>query len=286
MVLVRKTAWKGKHKIQDRWESDEYQVIGQPNPDIPVYKVECVAGGRTRILHRNLLLPLQGKIRQPGGLEVEDLPTPDEEEDEEDGIPGVTRAPQVRTRRRNSTPQSNPTQQVKATGKDAFYALKSKDSSDFRQLSDMLDDESSEEEELYTDSLTSHTTASDNTTIGNLSSPLGPIASRVEEPSTVSQTESQFSSNMPHLEESTQFDNTGISSNSSTEDSVFTSHFNYIQLESQINSPTPPIPRSTRITRGQPPERYGQVYTFGTIISNASECPKHRQTMYIPCYNC
>ena len=30
LVLVRKTAWKGKHKIQDRWESDKYQVIGQP----------------------------------------------------------------------------------------------------------------------------------------------------------------------------------------------------------------------------------------------------------------
>ena len=40
-VLVKKTAWKGRHKIQDRWESDEYQVIGQPNPGIPVYEVKC-----------------------------------------------------------------------------------------------------------------------------------------------------------------------------------------------------------------------------------------------------
>ena len=63
LVLVWKTAWKGKPKIQDRWESDEYKVIGQPNPGIPVYKVESVAGGRTRVLHRNLLLPLQGRIR-------------------------------------------------------------------------------------------------------------------------------------------------------------------------------------------------------------------------------
>ena len=63
LVLVRKIAWKGKHKIQYRWESDEYQVIGQPTPGIPVFKVVCVAGGRTRILHRNLLLSLQGKIR-------------------------------------------------------------------------------------------------------------------------------------------------------------------------------------------------------------------------------
>ena len=72
LVLVKKTAWKGRHKIQDRWESDEYQVIGQPNPGIPVYEVKCVAGGRTRVLHYNLLLPLQGRLRQQGGQEVED----------------------------------------------------------------------------------------------------------------------------------------------------------------------------------------------------------------------
>ena len=114
LVLVRKTAWKGKHKVQDRWESDEYQVIGQPTPGIPVHKVQCAAGGRTRILHRNLLLPLQGKIRQSGGLQVEDLPSTDEEEDEEDGMPGAAGAPQVRARR-NTIPQSSPTQQEKAT---------------------------------------------------------------------------------------------------------------------------------------------------------------------------
>ena len=113
LVLVkRKTAWKDKHKIQDRWESDEYQVIGQPHPGIPVYKVESVVGGRTRVLHRNLLLPLQGRIRQPAGQEVEDLQSPDEEEDEDSGMPGVPRAPQVRTRRRNVSPQSKPIQHM------------------------------------------------------------------------------------------------------------------------------------------------------------------------------
>ena len=113
-------------------------------------------GGRTRIQHRNLLLPLQDSIRQLGGLEVEDLQNADEEEDENDGMPGVTRVPQVRTRRRNITPLSSPIQHLKASGKDASADLKSRVPSDFRQFSDMLDGESSEEDELYTDSLTSH----------------------------------------------------------------------------------------------------------------------------------
>ena len=105
LVLVKKTAWKGRHKIWDRWESEEYQVIGQPNPCIPVYEVKCVAGGRTRVLHCNLLLPLQGRLRQQGGQEVEDPKGPEEEEKEDSGLPGVPKVPQVRTRKRPVSPQ-------------------------------------------------------------------------------------------------------------------------------------------------------------------------------------
>ena len=220
LVLVRKTAWKGKHEIQDRWESDEYQVIGQPNPGIAVYKVESVAGIRTRVLHRDLLLPLQGRIGQPGGQEVEDLQSPEEEEDEDSGKPGVPRAPQVRARKRNVSPQSKSTQHMEASDQNASADLKSKGSSDLRQLSDMLNGEdSSEEEELYTDSLTSHTTASD-ITRGNLSSPLGPISSRVEDPNAISKTESHFSSNMPYLEDSIPSETSPSSNHASTDDSV------------------------------------------------------------------
>ena len=158
--------------MQDRCESDEYQVIGQPNPDIPVYTVESVAGSRKRVLHRKLLLPLQGRIRQPGGKEVEDLQS-HEEKMEDSGMPGMPRAPQVRARRRNVSPQAKPTQHMVASDQDASADLNSKGSSDFRQLSDMLhSEESSKEEELYTDSLTSHTTALD-TTIG-ICLPSGP----------------------------------------------------------------------------------------------------------------
>ena len=66
--MVKQTAWKGRHKIQDRWEDEKYQVVDQPTPGVPIYAVKCIAGGRPRVLHRNLLLPLQGRIRQENGV--------------------------------------------------------------------------------------------------------------------------------------------------------------------------------------------------------------------------
>ena len=70
LFLVKQTAWKGRHKIHDKWENGEYQVMGQPTPNIPV---KSVAGGRTRVLHRNLLLPLQGRLRQEDGMRGEGI---------------------------------------------------------------------------------------------------------------------------------------------------------------------------------------------------------------------
>ena len=39
MVLVRVTAFKGRHKMQNRWENSEYVVEKWPYPDLPVYVV-------------------------------------------------------------------------------------------------------------------------------------------------------------------------------------------------------------------------------------------------------
>ena len=58
LVLVKQTAWKGRHKIQDCWEEEDYQVVDQLTPGVPVYVVKSIAVGRPRVLHRNLLLPL------------------------------------------------------------------------------------------------------------------------------------------------------------------------------------------------------------------------------------
>ena len=50
---------KGTHKIADKWSQEIYSVVSQPNPDIPVNEVKPEVGrGRTKVLHRNLLLPM------------------------------------------------------------------------------------------------------------------------------------------------------------------------------------------------------------------------------------
>ena len=79
LVLVKQTAWKGRHKIQDCWEEEEYQVVDQPTPGVPVYVVKSIAGGRPRVLHRNLLVPLQGRMRQDGTTGEESNPDSDSE---------------------------------------------------------------------------------------------------------------------------------------------------------------------------------------------------------------
>ena len=63
LVLVKIVAHKTRHKIQDKWESEEYIVFEQPIPGTPVYRVRPVTGTKVRTLHRNLLLPLGVKYQ-------------------------------------------------------------------------------------------------------------------------------------------------------------------------------------------------------------------------------
>ena len=63
LVLVKIVAHKARHKIQDKWESEEYIVIEQPISGTPVYRVRPVTGTKVRTLHRNLLLPLGVKYQ-------------------------------------------------------------------------------------------------------------------------------------------------------------------------------------------------------------------------------
>ena len=81
LVLVRIVAHKGRHKLQDRWEPEEYVVIEQPIAGTPVYKVKPVNGDNVRTLHRNLLLPLGVKL-EPDYESDDSILEEDSDEDE------------------------------------------------------------------------------------------------------------------------------------------------------------------------------------------------------------
>lgn len=65
-VLVKILAFKGRHKIADKFEEHSYTVVSQPNPELPVYMVRS-PDGVIKTLHRNHLLPLD---REEEGLEA------------------------------------------------------------------------------------------------------------------------------------------------------------------------------------------------------------------------
>ena len=98
-----------------------------------------------------------------------------------------------------------------------------------------------------------------------------------------SKTESQFSSSMPYLEDSTPLtplvdnDTPSAINVSDSHDSVFVSDPSP-DISSSVSSPETPMPiprRSTRSTKGKPPERYGNIYTFDTLVDMGSyfQCP-------------
>ena len=58
-VLLKCTAFKGKHKVQDRWENTIYEVTEQPLGKISVFKIKSMEGDdKMKVVHRNILLPL------------------------------------------------------------------------------------------------------------------------------------------------------------------------------------------------------------------------------------
>ena len=81
LVLVKIVAHKGRHKLQDRWEPEEYVVIEQPIAGTPVYKVKPVNGDNVRTLHRNLLLPVGVKL-EPDYESDDSILEEDSDEDE------------------------------------------------------------------------------------------------------------------------------------------------------------------------------------------------------------
>ena len=59
VVLVRKTGLHNYDKLADKWEEPLYVIKAKPYKELPVFRVKPLEGGRTRTLHRNLLLPVK-----------------------------------------------------------------------------------------------------------------------------------------------------------------------------------------------------------------------------------
>ena len=274
LVLVKQTAWKGRHKIQDRWESKEYQVVGQPTPGVPIYTVKRIAGGKIKVLHRNLLLPLQGRIRQTGEI-VEEGATDSDADEEEEGravAPKVARIPK-------GSPRVTSKPQDSLTPVDASASSLTSPSPP-ESISGEEDSNEEGEIEYKTDSLTSHTTASSSTSADMLSVE----ASDSISPST---TESKFSTVMPYLEESDHasdnvFIDTSLDPHVSQHISQSPTPTDSIDESSPLESPVQsPVPRrSARSTRGAPPVYFGKVITHSTRVSKLSNTPTYRQTLY------
>ena len=278
LVLVKQTAWKGRHKIQDRWESGEYLVVGQPTPGVPVYTVKSLAGGRTKVLHRNLLLPLQGRLRQKGETVEEGVTDSDEEEEGRAVMPKVARAPRG-SPRVNTKPQDNLSPVVP-------NASSLTDHSPPESISGDEDSNGEDEIEYNTDSLTSHTTASSSTSADILSA---------ETSSSIphSITESQFSTVMPYMEDSGHTsDNVFIETLSSIDPHV-SQHIPQSPIQTDTSTASSPIEttpeqtpaprRSARSTRGAPPVCFGKLITHCTRVTNMTDKAAFRQTLFVSC---
>ena len=82
IVLVKIVAHKGRHKLKDKWEPEEYVVVEQPIAGTPVYRVQPVTEGNIRTLHRNLLLPLGVKLEPDYNSDYSILEEDDSSSDE------------------------------------------------------------------------------------------------------------------------------------------------------------------------------------------------------------
>ena len=216
--------------------------------------------GRPRVLHRNLLLLLQGRIRQEGGVGGKG----GSDSKDKDETPKVARTPCERSWR-TTKPHVNATQQVDTSvvlsDENTHSMMTSPSSPESR-------DEDSSEDEEYITPIPSNTTASGSATTDIPPSTDGDI---------------QLVSDVPYPEESISpdqaTDNVSIDSepDSDTEPS---------DSEHDNKSPAQTAPRRKcqKHQRCTSPLHYGKAYKHSTVISELLKPTRYKQTLYVLCY--
>ena len=222
-------------------------------------------------------MPLPGRIRQAGGSVDKGITDSDEEEEGGGVMPKVARASKERPRVTTKL-QASP-DPVDPNASSMIIPSPSESLSGDK-------DNNGEDDLYYTDSLTSHTTASNSISADILSVE----ASNSIPPSVF---ESKFSTIMPYLEESPQSDHASDSVFTDTEaltepNSSPSQHIpdspipkDSTVLSSPLESPAPR--RSARSTWGAPPVHFGKVITHSSIVSEMAKTLTYRQTLFVSC---
>ncbi len=297
LVLVKVTAFKGKHKIQDKWEEEEHVVLSQPNVDIPVYEVQPVNGGKIRILHRNLLLPLGIHLQPDRDSEGSDSHSSDEslfidetpnmnpdfvEGQESQELEGPGLAQEVNSEDLEIIqPDSSQNQSEDITQSDKSESGLILDSllldpnyvvpAD-SELADTFEEVTSPAE--LTTSTFADQVEPDSEELVTTKSLLDFMKTNtedsleddqdtdsIEEREVSDDSEAQFSSSISQEEG----DSSIQSDQPIVDKSIETLLDPSSEEEETIKSPTPQPRRSKRTTRGAPPSRYGQAFTHGVI---------------------
>ena len=228
-------------------------MVDQPTPGVPVYVVKSIARGRPRVLYRNLLLPLQGRIRQDGVTREEG--SPDSESEGE--APEVPRATCGRPRKASHVTPTRRGAPIHLSG-DRHPTLASLPSPEPMTG----DEDGSEDEECIT--------------------PSNPVDSP---PYTTETVEDERQSATPELVTDMFSDVQPLPDQTINEMDNIQEQEQGSESESDTDSPVPPVPRrSARSTKGIPPVCYGQVQIKSTIISELQKPTRYRQVLYVPCY--
>ena len=237
-------------------------MVDKPTPGVPVYVVKSIAGGRPRVLHRNLLLSLQGRIRQEDVTREEN--SPDSESEGETHEP--TRAPCEKPR---GTSHVNSTKR-----RGAPVHLSGGGQPTLRSSPEHVpeDEDSSEDEEYSTSSVL---TARGPTPVDNSPTTAETVDGQSVTPELVSNISSIAQPLLP--------DQTLDSVNIEHEQEPESDEESETDSDSDSKRPVPTaLRRSARSTKGIPPVHYGQVQIHSTIISDLEKPTRYRQVLYVP----